>query len=260
MKGASTLTAMALVGWQAAAGAAGPMEACQQPAASRSDFRNCLDQRLRMAEAAMESAAMSMHSSMTNLSQATGRADVVAAFEDSERAFREYMDRHCAWVGAAESSGRSSDVVSDCLIRLTEQHTAQLQSELSPGQSAATRPQKAFRVAAIPGGEWRLTYVEREGQRMTLPDQPRATLSFDNGTAAGHSFVNRYFGTASVTEFGRLSWVGELGSTRMAGPPGLMEVEDQYLEALSRVTRWRVEGDTLTLDSADHGVLLRYSR
>ncbi len=46
----------------------------------------------------------------------------------------------------------------------------------------------------------------------------------------------------------------------MAGPPDLMAREDAYFNALGRVTRCRVEGDTLTLDREDGSVRLGFSR
>ena len=78
--------------------------------------------------------------------------------------------------------------------------------------------------------------------------------------AAGRSFVNRYFGTANLAPEGQLRWTGALGSTKMAGPPDLMAREQDYLRSLGRVSRWRVEGRTLTLDSADGVVVLHYAR
>ena len=259
-------TVFLVSGGVAAAGTVGPLDSCRQVSELHQAVRDCLDRRLQAAEAEMEKVAMSVHASMADLDRVTGRPEIVAEFENSERAFREYLERHCAWVGAAASDAGAAIVLSDCMIRLTEQHTAELQSQLPKGKTAAlaasTSPlQKASRAGGIPGGEWRLTYMEHQGKSLPLPPEPRATLSFDkNGMAAGRSFVNRYFGTASVTEHGHLSWNGALGSTRMGGPPGLMEAEDHYLKALARVSRWRIEADTLTLDSGDTDVLLRYSR
>lgn len=248
-------------------GAASPLESCYQAATSRTDVGHCLEQRLHAADTAMEKAAMAVHGLAADLSGVTERPEIAAEFEESERAFREYLDRHCAWVGAMAAGGSGSgDMVRDCMIRLTEQHTADLESHLPVGRPAATagstgRSQRPPVATPIPAGEWRLTFLQREGERVALAGEPAVTLSFDkNGMAAGRSFVNRYFGTATVSAGGRLSWNGALGSTRMAGPPELMAREDAYLKALGLVTRWRVDGDTMTLDSEDGTILLRFAR
>ena len=240
-----------------------PVDVCQHAATTRAEVRDCLDRRLQAAEAAMEKVVMAVHSNMADIDRTSGRPDAVTKFEDSERAFREYLDRHCAWIGAAATGG-SPEAVNDCLIRLTEQHTMELQARQPAAvtkSGGSVRPRPATRAGTIPPGEWKLTFAVQQGRRLALPDEPRVTLSFDqNGMAAGRSFVNRYFGTASLTDHGQFGWTGALGSTRMAGPPELMAVEDQYFKALERVSRWRIENGMLILDSDDGAILLRYSR
>ncbi len=244
------------------AGSTSPLDMCQKATASRAEVRDCLDRRLRAAEAAMERVAMTVHANMAEIDRGSGEAGAVAKFEDSERAFRDYLDRHCAWIGAAGAGG-SAEVVNDCLIRLTEQHTTELQAQRPARAKTASpaQPQKQARAGVILQGEWKLTYAMHQGRRLTLPEQPRVTLSFDpSGMAAGRSFVNRYFGTASMGDRGQFGWSGALGSTRMAGPPELMSAEEQYFKALESVSRWRIENGALVLDTEDGGILMRYSR
>lgn len=260
----------------AAGGARSALDSCYQSAKLRPDVGDCLERRLETAEAALERVAMAVHGNMTELDRVTGRPNAVPGFEDSERTFRQYRDRHCGWVGTAAAGGSGSgDMILDCMIRLTEQRTTELEARIpvaavAPGNFAArpvpstrfvARPDKAPPAGDVTAGEWRLTQLQRDGRSVSLPETPQATLSFDrNGMAAGRSFVNRYFGTANLVPEGHLSWTGALGSTKMAGPPDLMAREQDYLRALGRVSRWRVEGETLTLDSADGVVVLRYAR
>ena len=79
------------------------------------------------------------------------------------------------------------------------------------------------------------------------------------GRAGGAASINSYFGTANVHADGAIAWPAPFGSTRMAGPPELMDQEAAYLEALARTERWRLDGAGLVLESADGRTRLTFS-
>lgn len=81
-----------------------------------------------------------------------------------------------------------------------------------------------------------------------------------DGQFSGHAGVNRYFGPYTISDddgaAGSIAF-GEVGSTRMAGPPELMQQEDRYLAALRSVDAYRAGGGLLELSSSGRP-LLRY--
>jgi len=80
-----------------------------------------------------------------------------------------------------------------------------------------------------------------------VADRP-ITLTFDTteGTVAGTSACNQYFGGYTLS--GNELTFSDLGSTMMAcDPPEIMDSEAAYLEALSQVEIFTIEGDELNL-------------
>lgn len=86
-------------------------------------------------------------------------------------------------------------------------------------------------------------------------DARRPTLRLDAETAQASGFagVNRFTGSYELDAEG-LSF-GPLASTRMAGPPEAMALEQVYLEALSRVDSWRLRDERLDLLAEGQRVL-----
>ncbi len=75
---------------------------------------------------------------------------------------------------------------------------------------------------------------------------PAPTLSFDEADRVhGNAGVNRFGGTISIE--GASIRFGPLMSTRMAGPPERMELEQRYLKALDAADRWELRDGVLTL-------------
>ncbi|MEM8680458.1 MAG: META domain-containing protein [Planctomycetota bacterium] len=85
------------------------------------------------------------------------------------------------------------------------------------------------------GTSWQV----REIDRVVVKPPFEATLDFsDEGQVSGSSGVNRYTGQAKIE--GTQIRFGPLASSRMAGPPELMREEQRFLEALSKVTHYRM--------------------
>lgn len=77
---------------------------------------------------------------------------------------------------------------------------------------------------------------------------------------SGMAGVNRFFGdyvfSPGEGAIGGLT-IGQLGSTRMAGPPEMMEFEAALLETLKTARTVRREGDGLVIDCTDAEIRLR---
>jgi heat shock protein HslJ len=102
---------------------------------------------------------------------------------------------------------------------------------------------------------WMLTEIAGADGTMATP-LTIPTLSFEDGSAAGHASCNQYFGPYEID--GSSISFGPLSSTQMfCGEPGVMDQEAAYLTALEAVDTWSIDGDTLTLSSGDTA-LLRY--
>ena len=87
-----------------------------------------------------------------------------------------------------------------------------------------------------------------QGTLVSLPVDAGITLRITGpGKVAGSSAVNRYLGVTPGPA-GAIHWT-PFGSTRMAGPPERMQLEDQFLKALESTTRADVT----------HGIVLQTS-
>lgn len=82
---------------------------------------------------------------------------------------------------------------------------------------------------------------------------PTLRLDAETAQASGFAGVNRFTGSYELDAEG-LSF-GPLASTRMAGPPEAMALEQVYLEALSRVDSWRMRDERLELLAEGQRVL-----
>ena len=103
--------------------------------------------------------------------------------------------------------------------------------------------------ASLEGKRWSLT--EMNGKAST---GSRAFIEFaeDGKRVSGNASCNRFFGGVSIT--GRTMKFSGMGSTRMFCN-GLMEAEQEFLDAMKSVTRYRVRGSALTLYAGRKAVL-----
>jgi heat shock protein HslJ len=91
------------------------------------------------------------------------------------------------------------------------------------------------------GKEW--TLVSLDGKRVTSENPP--TMKFSQGKVSIFGGVNRLSGSYALV--GESVTLGELMSTRMAGPPVLMELESSLSKALASVDGFHVAGQKLQL-------------
>jgi heat shock protein HslJ len=100
----------------------------------------------------------------------------------------------------------------------------------------------------LDGTAWRL--VVFEGHRLPSgPDARPITLRFAAGRVSGHGPCNALGGDFSL-EAGVLRF-GPLATSKRLCPGERSDLEGPYLEALRRVARAWVEGDTLVLEGPD---------
>jgi heat shock protein HslJ len=106
--------------------------------------------------------------------------------------------------------------------------------------------------AALQGTPWSASgYNNGKGGVVGLAADSSITAVFGNdGALGGNASVNTYR-TTFTTGDGSMTISPVILSTKMAGPPALMEQEAQYLAALARVTTFALSVDTRELRSAD---------
>ena len=99
-------------------------------------------------------------------------------------------------------------------------------------------------LAALTGSGWTLTHLNTDEP---VPAGAEVTLKFDVERVSGKSACNRYSaGIKDGANAGDLD-IGPTASTRMACPDQLMEVEHQYLEALTHVESFSFHAGQLAL-------------
>lgn len=109
---------------------------------------------------------------------------------------------------------------------------------------------------SLPAGPWAL--VEVNGRAVTVADPvQQPTLRFDAaaGRVSGHAGVNRLNGT--FTQQDTELTFGLTATTKMAGPPELMKLEDTFLAMLPNVKSWRLDGTWLILLNQSGDVVAR---
>lgn len=102
-----------------------------------------------------------------------------------------------------------------------------------------------FSLATLADTGWLLTQLKQD---TALVQGAEVTLLFGDGQVSGKSACNRY--TASIEQkkgSGELK-IGSAVSTRMACPDSLMDVEQQYLQALSQVVGFHFLAGKLILN------------
>ena len=131
-----------------------------------------------------------------------------------------------------------------CPSRLARKSYALQGAALVPVTPAAPG---SVSVAELAGTEWSL---------LSLGDRPRPagvrapTLVFDGTRVSGFAGCNRYTGTITERTPGTVT-VGPLATTNMACAPAVMEIEDQYLAALAKVSRYSLVAGRLQLIRMD---------
>ncbi len=121
---------------------------------------------------------------------------------------------------------------------------------LPDGEAAENEAENAMEGEALAGTSWILTgstLAEEEVQDAGI------TADFFEEQMSGSAPVNNYFAEYSVE--GESIEIGPIGSTMMAGSPGLMAAENAYFELLGTVDSFELAADKLVLKAAGVDVL-----
>ena len=110
----------------------------------------------------------------------------------------------------------------------------------------------------LQGTVWQLTDLNTGTALVSVLEGTTITATVVDGKIGGSAGCNTYF--AAIAADGDRWTIGPAGSTEMycAAPAGIMEQEQAYLSALARVDDLEIEGDVLTLSSADGARLLTF--
>jgi heat shock protein HslJ len=110
--------------------------------------------------------------------------------------------------------------------------------------------------------EWLLKNITVDSQRVIMHVDATQTVAFgSDGRVGGYGGVNRFAGTYKFSPEGVLSFPAPgLVSTRMAGPPEIMEKERAFMKGLSQVTRVIVAKDGLQMQNEDGATVLVFER
>ena len=121
---------------------------------------------------------------------------------------------------------------------------------------------QAITLGSLAGADWRLVRWTSDGKPVELAEGSQITLAVTpEGDVSGGASVNRYRGRITLADTGKVSWGGPgFATTRMAGPPPLMEQEGRYLAALQAVDHAALDGRTLTLTAGGQSVVLQFER
>lgn len=126
----------------------------------------------------------------------------------------------------------------------------------------ATRPDAGGGLAAastLEGVAWSL--IELDGRAVAAGNNSRhPTLRLDpaTGRVTGYAGVNSYGGTFFLS--GDTLGFGPIVSTKMAGAPEVMRLEQEFLAALAAAKTWQVRGDSLELKDGAGKAIARFLR
>lgn len=272
---------------------AGPRAECAETGATLA----CLDARLKEANQRLNATLKAAQERLEQI-QARGGRPMLGAFIDSQRKFNAYRDAQCSWQAVRAVPGENSaEYVRECQLEVTLAREADLaafaageqdQADATAG-TAPQAPETTTSEPAPPGeappaespgtaapspapapapaatgqtSEWHLVNWVVGGKTRALVPDSVITIAFDpSGKVAGRASVNRFSGTYRFDADGRLVWpAAGFAATKMAGSPALMAQEREFLAALRRTSRYRVEGQTLVLESPDASVVLSFAR
>ena len=125
-----------------------------------------------------------------------------------------------------------------------------------PGDAPMEKELAAAAQSPLIGTSWLAEDICGRG----VIDNAQTTITFDAGArVAGSGCCNRYFGPVTIE--GRAILFGDLGATRMACVPALMDQEQKFFDALAATRSYRFDdpGNKLVFLGEDGTLLVRFS-
>ena len=145
-------------------------------------------------------------------------------------------------------AGHNSIVFVLLVTLLSSCHTTQSERTSTSEDRTLITSESLGRIA---GMQWTLRKMTIDGQQYKLADE-RPFIKFENdGKLSGFASINRFFGSMQIDNQGAVKWTAPFGSTKMAGPPELMQQEDSFLDALQKTERLSTERIYLYLQNSD---------
>jgi heat shock protein HslJ len=154
-------------------------------------------------------------------------------------------------------AGSSTPPSSICISKNTCISTSTCTFEAQADDTKAD-DDKADEKIAVPKelvGDWQLTKLGDQKIELS-PESPDLSVAAE-GKVSGSTGVNRFGGMLAAKA---PPLFGPLFTTRRAGEPAAMKIENDYVKALSKVTSSKTEGEQLQLLDAEKKVLLTFQR
>lgn len=105
---------------------------------------------------------------------------------------------------------------------------------------------------------WKLEKFTTAESAVTIPVEATVTVSFlDSARLSGCASCNSYFGDYKVGDDGSVT-LNPVGMTRMACPFGIDE--NQYVNALAKLNKYTITGETLTMFNDKEGITMVFSK
>lgn len=111
-------------------------------------------------------------------------------------------------------------------------------------------------------GRWDLKSFGPAGSETPIPPERQVFIDFaPDGKISGFAGCNRYFGGWGYLEGAKDTLrVWQAGSTRMACPEPVMKLEHRFLEEITRVSTFALEGNELRLYYNEGRGVMRFTR
>jgi heat shock protein HslJ len=111
-------------------------------------------------------------------------------------------------------------------------------------------------------GRWDLNRFGPVGSETSIPPESKLFIDFAaDGKISGFAGCNRYFGGWGYLEGAKdVVRIWRTGSTRMACPEPVMALEYRYLEEITRVSAFEMEGDVLRLYYNEGRGVMQFTR
>ena len=105
----------------------------------------------------------------------------------------------------------------------------------------------------------RLMRLSVGGNEVALPPESNISVTLADGQIAGFAGMNWFRGTFRISSADQISFIRPLVTTRRAGPPQLMTLENSFLNALGQVTKVEIHDGSIMMTSASGSVLLEFA-
>ena len=94
---------------------------------------------------------------------------------------------------------------------------------------------------------WELSKIQQKDKILSIPKGTNITINFSKDRINGHSAVISYFGNYKIQN--NILILPNVGSTEMAGPQELMDIERKFFDILQSSPKISYDKETLTLSN-----------